>query len=699
MKRQSLIFIIFILFYCSRAWSQSAPLTSKAITVKRMVELKHVAPRMVDDSFSVAMFRSMLKGIDRRKLFITAPEYKSLLAFSTKLDDELNGTGWAFFDLFESIYKRSLIRADSMVNSLLQKPFDFSVNEFLTTSTEETFNFAPDITALSARWSRYLKYMVLDQLFDIAKTDSSGKTTLKAIIGKSETKVREQVRQAETKAIKKILEHPSGFSNYVSQLYLNAITTGFDPHTNYFSTEEKEDFKSSLSTESLSFGLDLDENEKGEIIIDKLAPGGPAWKSGDLNEGDELLSLQWEGKEAIEIAGLSLDETYEILDQSMNDRLVLKCRKKDGSTRVVFLRKEKIENEENIVKGFVLKGEKKIGYILLPAFYTQWENESGSSCANDVAKEIVKLKKENIDGLILDVRYNGGGSLSEAMDMIGIFVDEGPLMGQKQKAEKILYLKDPNRGTIYNGPMALMVNGQSASASEILAAALQDYSRALIVGSNTYGKATMQQMMLLDTLTNKPTQIGNAKDIVKITTGKLYRLSGETAQMNGVSPDIVLPDAFDGLDYREKFSPTALPADKVAKNTYYKPLTPLPVNELAGKSSERIKADKEFQEIKKFAETIREHRSKAQTIPLKAEAFEQWARQHQLEPGMLKNNTTLTEKKFAVDNHGLDKAVLANNSYAKEVNNGWLNNIAGDIYIQETFSVLCDLVNLQHPKN
>ena len=664
-----------------------------------MIELKHLEPRPVDDSFSVAMFRSMLRTADRRKLLFTDAEYKTLSAFSTKLDDELSGKGWAFFDLFESIYKKSLIRADSMVNKLLQKPFDFSVNESITTSKEETFNFATDLTALSNRWSRYLKYIALDQLFDIATADSTGKKTLKTVIGQSETKIREHIRMAESKALKKILDHPSGFSNYVSQLYLNAIATGFDPHTNYFSTEEKEEFKSSLSTESLSFGLDLDENEKGEIVIDKLAPGGPAWKSGDLNEGDELLSLQWEGKEAIEIAGLSLEDAYEILDQSMNDRLVLKFRKKDGSTRIVFLRKEKIENEENIVKGFVLKGEKKIGYILLPAFYTKWENESGSSCANDVAKEIVKLKKENIDGLILDVRYNGGGSLGEAMEMIGIFVDEGPLMGQKQKAEKIIYLKDPNRGTIYNGPMALMVNGQSASASEILAASLQDYNRALIVGSNTYGKATMQQMMLLDTVTSKPTQIGNAKDIVKITTGKLYRLSGETAQMNGVSPDIALPDAFDGLDYREKFSSFALAADKVAKNAYYKPLAELPLSDLAKKSAERANADKEFQDIKKINEAIRARRIKTETIPLKADAFEQWAKQHEQELDIIKSNTSLINKKFSVDNHGLDKAVLTNNSYAKEINNGWLLNIAEDIYIRETFSVLCDLINLQQTKN
>ena len=284
--------------------------------------------------------------------------------------------------------------------------------------------------------------------------------------------------------------------------------------------------------------------------------------------------------------------------------------------------------------------------------------------------------------------------------MIGIFVDEGPLMGQKQKrAEKVFYLKDPNRGTIYNGPMALMVNGQSASASEILAASLQDYNRALIVGSNTYGKATMQQMMVLDTMTNKPTQIGNAKDIVKVTVGKLYRLSGETAQMNGVTPDIALPDAFDGLDYREKFSPFALVADKIAKNAYYKPLAVLPVNDLTKKSAERVNDDKAFQDIKKITEAIRARRTKAQTIPLKADGFEQWARQHELEPGILKKNSSLASKKFTVDNHGLDKTLLVDNSYAKEVNNGWLHNIAGDLYIQETFSVLCDLINLQHPQN
>src|SRR5688572_21233923 len=193
----------------------------------------------------------------------------------------------------------------------------------------------------------------------------------------------------------------------------------------------------------------------------------------------------------------------------------MKFKKTDATIKTVFLRKEKIENEENIVRGFVLKGEKKIGYILLPGFYTEWENESGSSCANDVAKEIVKLKRENIEGLILDVRFNGGGSMGEAMELTGIFIDEGPLAGTKYRDGKVAFMKDPNRGQIYTGPMVLMVNGQSASASEMLAAALQDYNRAVIVGSNTFGKATMQQMMPLDTAQRNPLSGDHKSDIVK----------------------------------------------------------------------------------------------------------------------------------------------------------------------------------------
>lgn len=694
MKRILPALIFLLLFQNHYLYTQSS-LQQKAIVLKRMIELNHLAPKPVDDSFSADMFKIIINRADRRRLLFTDAEFKSLQAYNNKLDEELNKKEWTFYDLFATLYKKALIRADSIITKLSQKPFDFNVNETVTSNKREEFNFATDVSSLSARWLRYLKYSALDQLFDIAAADTTGKTSLKTVIGTAEAKVREQLKKNEIKNLKRLTTQQGGIDGHITELYLNALASVFDPHTNYFSPQGKQQFQESLSTEALSFGLELDENEKGQIVVDMLTPGGPAWKSGDLNKGDILLSVLWEGKEVADMTGATLEEAYEELEKSSTDKLILKFKKADGTEKTVMLKKEKLENEENIVKGFVLQGEKKIGYILLPGFYTEWENESGSSCANDVAKEIVKLKKENIDGLILDVRYNGGGSLGEALEMTGIFIDEGPVVGIKSKDPKVVFLKDPNRGTIFSGPMVLMVNGQSASASEMLAAALQDYNRAVIVGSATFGKATMQQMFSLDTFSKKAAAMNTDRDMVKITDGKLYRLTGESAQRNGVVPDVLLPDAFDGIEYREKFSPNALVGDPVAKNNYYKPLPALPVNELAAKSALRIKSDENFRDIQQIISMMIARREKSETISLKWEEFEKWARQNAKELEALKGDVVAVGKKFTVTNHGLDKVLLANNEYAREINQVWLDDINEDIYIQEAFLVLCDLIKLR----
>ena len=650
MKRILPALIFLLLFQNHYLYTQSS-LQQKAIVLKRMIELNHLAPKPVDDSFSADMFKIIINRADRRRLLFTDAEFKSLQAYNNKLDEELNKKEWTFYDLFATLYKKALTRADSIITKLSQKPFDFNVNETVTSNKREEFNFATDVSSLSARWLRYLKYSALDQLFDIAAADTTGKTSLKTVIGTAEAKVREQLKKNEIKNLKRLTTQQGGIDGHITELYLNALASVFDPHTNYFSPQGKQQFQESLSTEALSFGLELDENEKGQIVVDMLTPGGPAWKSGDLNKGDILLSVLWEGKEVADMTGATLEEAYEELEKSSTDKLILKFKKADGTEKTVMLKKEKLENEENIVKGFVLQGEKKIGYILLPGFYTEWENESGSSCANDVAKEIVKLKKENIDGLILDVRYNGGGSLGEALEMTGIFIDEGPVVGIKSKDPKVVFLKDPNRGTIFSGPMVLMVNGQSASASEMLAAALQDYNRAVIVGSATFGKATMQQMFSLDTFSKKAAAMNTDRDMVKITDGKLYRLTGESAQRNGVVPDVLLPDAFDGIEYREKFSPNALVGDPVAKNNYYKPLPALPVNELAAKSALRIKSDDNFRDIQQIILMMIARREKSETISLKWEEFEKWARQNAKELEALKGDVVAAGKKFTVTDH------------------------------------------------
>ena len=686
-------FIIFC-FPSLTLHAQLPALQQKAIVLKRMIELKHYSPRPVDDNFSVAVFKKLLEETDPRRIFFIAPEFKQLQTFSASLDDELQGKSWGFVDQFSAVYKNALMRADTLAGKTLQKPFDFSVNESIISSKEDNFNFAADNSALAGRWSRRLKLQVMGRIYDAATSDSVKKKSFKDALVSMEAATREKVKIAEKKVIKNILDFPGGYDAFVSQIYLNAIASCFDPHTNYFSPQGKEEFQAQLSTEAFSFGIELDENEKGQVVIDQLVPGGPAWKSGELHNGDALLSLQWEGKVAVDMTGASLEEVYDVLDQSSHDRMVFKFRKADGTLVIVLLRKEKIENEENIVKGFILKGEKKIGYILLPGFYTEWGNESGSGCANDVAKAIIRLKKENIDGLILDVRFNGGGSVGEALEMGGIFIDEGPLSSIKNKEGKQITLKDPNRGTIFDGTLALMVNGQSASASELLAATLQDYNRAVIVGSDTYGKATAQQMFSLDTISNLAAPAEN-KEMVKITIAKLYRLTGGSAQFNGVSPDVILPDAFDAMEYREKFSKYALIPDTGKRNSYYKPLPALPVSELAKRSATRVIANDGFKEVKKFIEEEKKlNVVTTRTIPLKWDSFEKWMKENEEDEGIM-DEEEMPTRKYTVENHAGDKEQFRNNPYAKEVNEVWLKNIAGDIYIEEAFSVLLDLINLQ----
>lgn len=686
--------LLFTTLFSMSAFTQQPSMANKAIVLKRTVEMNHLSPKPVNDSFSTAVFNNIIKQLDSRNLYFTESEFKLLEAYKTKIDDELLGKSTGFYPLLESTYKKVLLRADSIMDRQLQKPLNFTLNESISMGKQGEFNFAADIASLNNRWNRYLKFSLLSELEEIASADSSGKTTINSVLKENEQELREQLKKVESKAIHRVLDHDAGFSGYVTEVYLNAIASSFDPHTNYFSPQTKEVFKEGLSTEALSFGVDLYEDEDGNILVDKITPGGPAWKSGNISKGDKIISLQKEGKEVVDMNGQSVDDAYDIIEGSGNEQLLVKVKKADGSTRTITMRKEKIENEENIVKSFILQGNKKIGYILLPSFYTEWENESGSSCANDVAKEIVKLKRDGIDGLLLDMRYNGGGSMQEALELTGIFVEEGPLMGVQEKNSKVRFYKDPNRGTIYNGPLAIMINGQSASASEAVAASLQDYNRAVIIGSPTYGKATMQGMYSVDTLTSKPASGAPGKDMVKITVGKLYRLNGTSAQLTGVTPDVLLPDIFEVLEYSERFAPNALQSGTTDKNAYYRPLPALPVQQLAAKSAQRLSADSIFTGIRKLQQDISQRKQTVITAPLTIEGFARWSKQNELAIDKLLQ-PAVKHNLFTVNNHSLDKAILKNNEYTEQANSRWLESVANDIYLKEAFLTMLDLIEFQ----
>lgn len=465
----------------------------------------------------------------------------------------------------------------------------------------------------------------------------------------------------------RILEHPTGFEKYVASLYADVIANQFDPHTEYMPLEEKEEFESSLSTEGKFFGFALEENDNNEVEITRIMPGSAAWKTGELNAGDIIVSAGWEGTTPVDIKDGS-DQLSKMLAVPGDKKLVVKVKKANGIEKTTSLSREKIENEENNVRAYVLKGSKNIGYIYLPDFYTEHAGSGGSS-ANDVAKAVVKLKKENIEGLIMDVRYNGGGSLTEALDMAGIFIDAGPLAMIREKGGKITSLKDQNRGTIYNGPMTLLVNGQSASASELLGAVLQDYNRAIIVGSRSFGKGSAQQIFPLDTngtQLNIDPQLG----FVKITTGKFYRVNGGTTQYNGVKPDISLPDIFDVLDYHEAALPFALPADTIARNQYYKPLPLLPIEMLVSKSRARVNESLQFAAIiKQMAAIKKDNPAAAKPVDIPPPS-----------------------KLFSVNINSFDAETAARSAYHAEIDGQWKQRISTDVYIEEAFNILNDYI-------
>ncbi len=673
--------------------AQSLKNQKQLITLKRVIEREHYSPRMLDDQFSSELFDRFIERLDERKLYFTAVDIKELSSYRLELDDELKGAQWNFLDKIIPLYKSRLKTADSTISQILQRPFDFNQAEKIAL-IKDSIQFAANDAQLKRKWQKWLKYETLGRIENICFTKQAElKTCLQF-----ENEARNQIMALEARNIKKMLEHPSGYENYIVAIYSDLLATSFDPHTEYMPPTEVESFESHLNTEGYYFGISVIENEKGQIELSGIMPGSPAWNCGELNKGDILLELKWEGKPAIELNGATQEEVSDILDLSNQGKMEFTIRKPDGIIRKVSITKEKIRNDDNAVKGFVLKGSTKVGYIYLPGFYTQFSNEDPSSCANDVAKEVVKLKKENIQALILDLRYNGGGSMEEALDMAGIFIDEGPLSLIKDKTGKVVSLKDANRGTIYDGPMLVLVNGQSASASELLSAVLQDYNRAIIVGGNTYGKGSGQIILPVDTSRSTlgiHTENQNPEyGFVKVTVNKFYRVSGGTTQHQGVKPDIQMPDVFDELDYRESAAYHSLPVDEVKRNAYYKPLALLPIDKLKIKSDARTKDNASFAEVKKIAHLLLvDRRRDSNIISLKWTDYIknlQAGTDTKAEFKKLEQPTSI----YAVENSVLDKEKFKSDTYLRENNTKWLQRIVTDIYVQECFNILTDYINL-----
>lgn len=696
---KAIVFTVLLTACCMAGRAQqpvAAAKAKEAFLITRMVAQLHVQPRPLDTALSNDLYLSVLDELDEDRLLFTAADIQQLSSYRYHLHTAIAQQNTDFLNLLEALYNTRIHQADTIIGSICSQPFHFNTAEQLTVA--EDTSYPADIAAMRSKWYKELKLSVLNDI--VNKLAAAHVTDLQLAQQKAdslEPACRKKAALSFQRSLQHFLSAPHGLTDAIGNIYCKALANCYDPHTEYFPLSEKENFDSELGQKRYRFGFQLKENESGEVFIANLVPGSPAFRCGLLNIGDKLQEMQWQGEQPINIAQAGVDEISTLLSSSNHDQLHLTVKKTDGSLRQVVLTKEIAdddEEEEDKVKNFLLKGSKNIGYISLPAFYTSWDSTATSEdggCASDVTKAILKLKKEHIDGLILDLRYNGGGSLQEAVALAGIFIDAGPVLQVKRRDIDAAYtMRDINRGTVYDGPLLVLVNGYSASASEILAGTLQDYHRAIIAGSTTYGKATGQIMWPLDTvLLAHPEQPTQATSYLKLTTERLYRITGKAAQFNGVTPDIVLPDLTSYSEEKEKNEPFALHSSAIAANKYYRPYAALPLARLQQAAPAIMNRYPYFKAVQRYGEYLQAGRQHADTSLLLADALQKKQQLTDLQ-NALTAGKNIAHPAFKVENDRLDAGSITTGSIGADVNETAKKYLLADPYIHFAYALLSE---------
>jgi carboxyl-terminal processing protease len=497
---------------------------------------------------------------------------------------------------------------------------------------------------------------------------------------------------------KSVNENIKTVSGYIESTLLNAIAQRYDPHSNYFTEAQNQDFQLQLSASLNSFGFFLDENEDGAVIISGIEPGGSAWLSNEVNIGDIFISFKTNAEKTAS-EDFSAYEIQDKLSKIKEDKILLTVKKQNGLLKTIKLIRQKVASTDNSVKGYLLSAAQlKIGYISLPSFYTDMEEHNKPGCANDVAKEILKLENDTIAGLILDLRNNGGGSVMEAMNLAGIFIDEGPLFVTKEKNKKPALVKDINRGSVFKKPLVVLINEASASASELFANILKDYKLGVVVGQTSYGKGSAQNIIPLDTNLLQPQNkeaLKNNSDFIKITTSKFYRLNTSTHQGTGVSPDISLPATPGYSDLKENKEPFYLKPDSIVKKVVYNANPPINFQALADNSSKRISSSKDFNRFRQVSDSISEMIYKTQKVALKFKDFKKYKKETDQMYASAENSFETSATDIVCSNNKFDLQLEQVDNATMEFNARILQSLQKDIFINESFYIMRDLINQQ----
>lgn len=658
-----------------------------------VLEQGHYSPKKIDDNFSKEVFKKYIEDLDPEKFIFLQKDIDGFKIYETTIDDEIHGSSLESYYAINKVYVSRLDEIIKTYKEILSKPFTFTPDETVVMDGDK--RAFPKIEAERFDYGRKrLKYLVLSRYSDLI--DEREKNIGKAgYVAKADSTLE---REARTQVIKQMDRY---FATLISHNkpdamfsdFVNAITSAMDPHTTYFAPIDKRSFDELLSGTFYGIGAQLKEDD-GKIKIASLVTGGPAWKSGNIIVEDEIIKIAQGKNDPVDVTGYSVTDAVKLIRGSeKNSEVRLTLKKPDGTTRVVSLLRDKINLEETFVKSAIVNGTHKIGYIYLPEFYANFEDPQGRRCAVDVAKEIEKLKAENVEGIVMDLRGNGGGSLYDVVDMVGLFISDGPICQVRGRDERPLVLNDRDKGVLYTGPLTVMVDELSASASEIFAAAIQDYNRGIIIGSSsTYGKGTVQRDVSLDPeaenifFKKPPTDgLGN----VKLTFRKFYRINGGATQLKGVTPDIVVPDRLEYVKFREKDNPDALSWDVIPKADYT-PWNPgYDVHSLINKTNQQLNSDTIFKQIKNGTQLLEKNADKSYSLNIKK--YRDDLKQLRATAKQLDSLTKL-KIDLNVTNAKGDVATVQGDKEKTERNKQWLKRVGSDIYIGETIKVMDNMI-------
>jgi carboxyl-terminal processing protease len=599
-----------------------------------------------------------------------------------------------FFNLTNSRLLQRMQECRAIYDDVLSSPFDFNANENINVDYEK-LPYAKNKRELVDRWRKQLKLQALSSITDKQKLEDDKKEKDAKYAVKSFETIEKEVRESSLKSlneyfdfIQKELTRNDWFS-----IYLNAIVERFDPHTFYFSPEDKEKFDMSMSGTFEGIGARL-QKKNDAVEISELISGGPAWKGKELEAGDLILKVGQGKEEPIDVAGMRLDDVVKKIKGPKGTEVRLTVKKVDGTIKVISIIRAEVETEETFAKSSVVeKDGKRFGIIYLPKFYIKFENKENRDAFKDVAIEIERLKAQNIDGLVMDLRDNGGGSLETVVKMVGLFIPEGPVVQVKAPGREPEILPDPDKKVQYDGPLVVMINNFSASASEIFAAAIQDYKRGIVVGSkHSYGKGTVQNVIDLNQFIrgNSYGDLG----ALKTTIQKFYRINGGSTQREGVMSDIIFPDRFTYLDMGERDEESALPWDKIAP-AKYEPL-PISYDQIIANSKKRIASNTYFNLIDENAKWIFERKDE-NTFSLNLNQFK---KEMALSDAKIKKFKAISDynNKLKFNSLPNEIALFEKDTLLKQKRERWHEDLQKDLYIEETLNVIAEIRASQNGK-